>query len=665
MTGLEVPVGVHGLLGEFAAAEVLLPADVRVALTLGRLCGEADERVLLAAALAVRALRLGSVCVDLTTVRGSAVPDALLDDTPAPLPARNDHVRHGHTDDARPIDRVRGGSAWQGPTAPDSDLGWPDPADWLNACAASPMVSVDPPPPVWRRQPRGDTRPLVLAGPRLYLDRYAQLEHLVRIVLDRRIRRDPPPLDPQVLRQVLDEVCSGAAAPHDQRLAVAAALTGWVTVVAGGPGTGKTTTVATLLAALEAVAHRSGDPPPRVALAAPTGKAAARLTERMGGVPVAQTLHRLLGARPWAGLRFEHSWQNRLPYDVVVVDETSMVSLELMARLLEAVPPSCRIVLVGDPDQLASVDAGAVLADLVERPPRSEPDGRERLLAVVTPDDLAGSAPAAAIHELRRDLVRLRHNHRAERAIADLGEAIRAGDPDAVLTALLGSAASGHGVVEWADVDPSSPQAVPLLAGVRADVVTAGVAMVHAARRGDAAAALEALGSHRLLCAHRAGPYGVAVWRAQAERWISEQLDGPGGDSWAPALGVGSPLLVTENDKALGLWNGDTGVVVARDGGLVAAMDRGSGRTLTVPLHRLPAVQSPLAMTVHKAQGSEADRVSVVLPPPESPLLTRELLYTAVTRARAVVRVVGTEQAVREAVQRRVTRASGLREGWT
>jgi exodeoxyribonuclease V alpha subunit len=323
-------------------------------------------------------------------------------------------------------------------------------------------------------------------------------------------------------------------------------------------------------------------------------------------------------------------------------------------------------VLVGDPDQLASVDAGAVLADLVERPPRPEPDARERVLDDAVPRDLTASpleGERTVRDELRRDLVRLRHNRRAERAIARLSEAIRCADADAVLDALRAPAAPGEGVVEWIPVDPATASRASLDA-LRDDVTTAGAAMVAAARRGDAAEALAQLGRHRLLCAHRSGRHGVTWWRDLAAGWVAAGS----GRSWLgdeQTFPVGRPLLVTENDRALGLWNGDTGVVVATEDGVAAVFGRGGGRLLSVPVSRLPAVQTPLALTVHKAQGGEADRVSVVLPPAESPLLTRELLYTAVTRARHLVRVVGTEDAVRAAVARRVVRASGLRDGWT
>lgn len=644
MTVAEVPVGIGGLLRDFAAAGVLTPSDARVAAALGRLCGESDQSVLLAAALAVRALRLGSVCVDLTEVSGSAYAEALLQDGP-------------QTDVGSFV-------------GDETPLPWPSPVDWLDACRGSSMVSVTPPPQPWLRLPRVEARPLYLNGPLLYLDRYAQLEQLVRTVLRQRAHRSPPPVDTAAAGEVIGEVCAGAKVADEQRLAIAAAVTGWVTVIAGGPGTGKTFTVGVLLDVVERLAECTALPKPRVALTAPTGKAAARLGEQLGGRYSAATVHRLLGWRPQSGNRFRHDWQNRLPADLVVVDETSMVSLELMARLLEALPTSCRLVLVGDPDQLASVDAGAVLADVVERPVRPEPDAREELVRLVAPDALSGSEQATGDvvrGELRRDLVRLRRNHRSAQAIARLADAIRRGDPDGVVAVLRTPPLTGDGVVEWLDVDPTTLAVAPMVRGLRDDVAAAGIDMLLAARRGDPAAALEALGRHRLLCAHRSGRYGVSHWRALAEQWIAEREGQAGGLPWsgdAHGIAVGRPLLVTENDRALNLWNGDTGVIVADGGAVVAVFDRAGQAPLRVPVHRLPAVETPLAMTVHKSQGSEADRVTVVLPPAQSPLLTRELLYTAVTRARHLVRLVATEQSVRAAVSRRVVRASGLRDGW-
>jgi len=605
-----------GLLQAFNQAGVLGGADVHIAATLGRLCGEGDDRVLLAVALAVRAVRLGSVCIDLRAVRGTAAADT---EEPVDLDA----------------------------------LLWPDPDQWCASCRTSPLVAVgvDGEP----------DRPVRLVDDLLYLDRYWRQERLVRDELDTRTGRRPSVIDPDRLRAALDRFFP-AAAPDHQRLAAAACATGWVTVVAGGPGTGKTTTVARLVALLHDVLAR----PPRVALAAPTGKAAARLQEAVAdesrelvrtglaapGLLAASTLHRLLGSRPDSHSRFKYDRSNRMPFDVVVVDETSMVSLTLMSRLLEAVRPDARLVLVGDPDQLASVEAGAVLGDLVHRPPRSGRDKRLTLLAELLPGDLQ---PLGEVErELRNDVVRLRTTHRYGGTIAELAEAIRSGQPDLVL-AVLHSGKSDVDFVETASVHQRVP---PGLEGLRIDVESAGRALTEAARAGNVATALAELERHRLLCAHRQGPYGVARWSIEVERWLAAVIDGYADEGeWY----VGRPLLVTANDYDLKLYNGDTGVVV--DAGAnrpVAAFGRGAEPVLLAP-SRLSAIQTVHAMTAHRSQGSQFRRVSVLLPPADSPLLTRELLYTAVTRAKELVRIVGTEEAARAAVTRPVLRASGLR----
>ncbi len=618
-----------GLLDAFASAGVLDAAEIHIARTLSRLAGELDERVLLAAALAVRATRLGSVCVDLHTVADSVGdPADLTEDAP--------------TEDA-PTDAE--------PVLCTAALPWPDPEDWRACSASSPLVDTS----------GAARRPLHLEGSLLYLDRYWQEEHQVRAALTQWARRPLPVVDDDLLGSVLGRLFPGGA-PDLQRLAAAAAAAGWFTVVAGGPGTGKTTTVARLLVTLAEMADR----PPRIALAAPTGKAAARLREAVdlelarlyaAGLAVpdnvtASTVHRLLGARPDVRTRFWRNRSDHLPHDVVVIDEASMLSLTMVARVLEALRPDARLVLVGDPDQLVSVEAGAVLGDLAHRPPRPSSDGRTDMLTRLLPDDI--SPEEEVVPELRTDVVRLRRNHRFQDAVAlvDLSDAVRNGDADAVVEVLR----RGDTTLEYLDVDAATtPRAV--VAGLRSDVVDSGREIVAGAREGDAGRALTALARHRLLCAHRQGPYGVARWRDQVHRWLVEEMPefGRGGEFY-----VGRPLLVTANDYELGLFNGDTGVVILRGGHAVAAF--GSDGPI-VPTSRLSAVQTPHAMTVHKAQGSEATRVTVVLPPPESPLLTRELLYTAITRARSHVRLIGTEDAVRRAVTRPVVRASGLRRG--
>ncbi|MFC8598487.1 exodeoxyribonuclease V subunit alpha [Isoptericola sp. NPDC057191] len=629
------------LLREFNAAGLVSATDVHVASRLGRLTGEDDATVLLAVALAVRALRGGSVCVRLDD------PDEL-----ATLALPEDADRGDLAAGAAGTAGAAGASGVGG-TAPPP---WPEHTAWVRAIEASPAVTVGAGDPV--------DRPARWVGGRLYLDRYWRDELTVRRLVDARLQA-PPLAAPGADR--LDATLARlfpTAGDVRQRLAAAHAVGRRLTVLTGGPGTGKTTTVARLLAVLQDVAVDSPTGQGlRVALAAPTGKAAARLQEAVRDVvgaldpedrartgrPDATTVHRLLGYR--SATRFRHHAGHHLPHDVVVVDETSMVPLSLMARLLEALRPDARLVLVGDPDQLASVEAGAVLGDLVARPPVADPVPAGPGGGDLDPEDHDG---------LANGVVRLVTVHRqgSDSAILPLAAAIRDGDADAVLDVLR----AGKGGVELveADTERLDEHAVT---GLREDAVDAGRRLVAAAQAGDAAGALDALSAHRVMVAHRRGPVGVARWAAQVEAWVEEATAGTTAVPAAPGTPwvVGRPLLVTSNDADVGLYNGDTGVLVADGEGVVAAF--GDPRDpLRVRTHRLPPVETVHAMTVHRAQGSQFRRVTLVLPPPTSPLLTRELLYTAVTRAQEFVRVVGTADAVRAAVAQPVRRASGLRD---
>jgi len=602
--GVRIATTATGLLREFNDAGVLAPPDVHVARRLGHLGREGDQTVLLAVALAVRALRAGSVCVDLHAV---------------------DRTVLGPDDDV--VDR--------------SDLPWPDPTPWLAACRASPLVGGED----------DAGRPLRLVGGLLYLDRYFREEEQVRLDLAARSAAPPPVVDAVRLRAALDRLFGDVGADDRQRIACAVGASRWVGVVAGGPGTGKTTTVARLLAVL-----RDQDTALRIALAAPTGKAAARMQAAVAravlptqdrarvGSPTASTLHRLLGPRRGSMTRFQYDRHRRLPYDVVVVDETSMVSLTLTARLLEAVRPDARIVLVGDPDQLASVEAGAVLGDLVR--------------AFGTPSAALGAALAgvgctlAPDDDALRGVTRLDRNHRNNAAIAGLAAAIRAGDGDRAV-ALLREGAPDLLFVESTSLEDRAPAGLDEL---RAAVVDAARATIEAAGAERSEAALTALETHRVLCAHRRGPYGVTRWAHEIADWLGEAgLAGVAAGEWY----AGRPLLVTANDYDLGLYNGDTGVVVDTARGPRAVFPRGDAPIVVAPV-LLDQVQTVHAMTVHKAQGSQFAAVTVVLPPANSPLLTRELLYTAVTRAEVQVRVIGSADAVRAAVGRPISRASGF-----
>jgi exodeoxyribonuclease V alpha subunit len=416
----------------------------------------------------------------------------------------------------------------------------------------------------------------------------------------------------------------GITFADSQRAAITEALAHKLMVITGGPGTGKTTTVARLLAVLRVVTDGEAQPL-RIALAAPTGKAAARMTEalRASAGPseqlAATTLHRLLGWRPDSRTRFRHQRSNPLPHDVVVVDETSMLSLTMTARLLEAVRPSARLVLVGDADQLASVEAGAVLTDLVEGSRGIDPS----------------------------PVVRLTRSRRFGQVIGELADAVRDGEEDAVLTRL----ATG-GAVTWLQPEEAEGR-------LEASLADHAVALQQAAEAGDLPEALRVLDRHRLLCAHRAGPYGVAHWNRRVQELLQQRL----GRDWLPDWYAGRPFLVNGNDHGLQLFNGDSGVVCrAADGSQVAALSgagEGAGpRRLATT--RLPEVTTAYATTVHRSQGSQFRAVTLFLPEPTSRILTRELLYTAVTRATSEVTVVGTEEAVRAAVSRRARRATGL-----
>jgi len=564
-----------GLLRAFNEADVIESADVLVARRLTELAGETDELVVLALAFVVRAVRGGSVCVDLSRLQQQV------------------------------------GSP---------ELPWPDPDEWLAAVSGSELIAE---PPVLHVDVADGTG-------LLYLDRYWIEECRVAedvLALTSARRAGTPP---DIARLFPDT--------HAEQLAAArVALSRALTVLTGGPGTGKTTTVARLLALLAEQAELDHGPGGRaklrIALAAPTGKAAARLLEAVreevraldpadrDRLPelTATTLHRLLGSRPDTSSRFRHNRDNRLPHDVIVIDETSMVSLTMMARLLEAVRPDSRLLLVGDPNQLASVEAGAVLADLVDGLAAANPGADTPIATLVTP-------------------------HRYGESIGALAEAIRVGDAETACAVL----AAGGDHIEWVDSD--EPTGV-----LRTVLVPQALALREAAVLGDDAEALRTLDRHRLLCAHRRGPYGVAYWNRQTERWLAERTDMPLWAAWYP----GRPVLVTANDYGLGLYNGDTGVAVQRNGALRAVL-AGAAGPVEIATSRLADVETMHAMTIHKSQGSQCVEVTVLLPGADSRLLTRELLYTAVTRAREKVRLIGTAEQLRAAVDRRAVRATGL-----
>jgi exodeoxyribonuclease V alpha subunit len=593
-------------LAPFVAAGVLDASDVYVAGVIARSVGGVEPEVLLGAALATRAPRFGHVCVVVETVKGSIVVD---DDD------GNEQVRS--------ID----------------SLPWPAPAYWAKILVASPVVGGPD------DRPAEVTLPLVWDGTRLYLERYWRFEKRVADELLRRARAEGglATLSPE-LEAILDElfVTDDTTSPDLQRDAAAKALTRRIAVIGGGPGTGKTRTIAGVLSAANALALARGRHLD-IALGAPTGKAAARMTTAVHEVAgmaglgagvadalsaaTAETLHRLLGTGVNGKPRRDRF--NQLPHDLVVVDETSMVSLPLMARLLDAVRPDATLVLVGDPYQLASVEAGAVLGDIV---------------GPMATGPTAGPLAAGVV------LLERNHRYGPNSEIAALADAVRRGDGNVAVDIL-----ANHRSEELAWVRDDDQAAIALL---HEKAAANAIEVVRAAQRRDAEAGIRLASGLKVICATRFGPLGVFAWSARIEALTARAL--PEAEIGRRTY-VGRPVVVTRNDYFNRLFNGDVGLVVAGPTGPVAAFLDASGVVRELAMSQLGDVDTWWATTIHKSQGSEFEQVIVTLPRSPSPILTRELLYTAVTRARKQVTVVAAESSLRTAITNPVTRASGLR----
>jgi len=563
-------------------------------------------------------------------------------------------------------------------------------ADWQAALAGATVRHSDAP---------DLGQPLVLGGapdaPLLYLRRYAGYEQRVGQGLLQRAR-EPLDVAQGPARLWLDRFFGVPepvpAEPDWQKLACAVALRSRLSVITGGPGTGKTYTAARLLALLLAL-HEGGSPL-RVALAAPTGKAAARLKQSidqaLGGlaqqVPAdsglnlgqlvarmgpARTLHALLGARPETR-QFRHHAGHPLDVDVLIVDEASMVHLEMMDALLQALPPTARLVLLGDKDQLASVEAGAVLGDLC----RDAAAGRysastaqfvqtvtgQTLPAAALADPLGGDAAAPA---LAQQTVMLRQSRRFQGAIGQLALAVNGGDA-ATARAVLQAAPAGA----VRALQPATPLAVCALAlgGAGQPSYADGLQLVQAGPAGPGAdahadwvrAVLQAFERFRILCAVHQGEWGTqglnaAVQKALADRGLLKVTG-----EWF----VGRPVMVTRNDAQLGVFNGDVGLVLPNAEGQPKVWFLDGEALRSVSVMRLAQVETAFVMTVHKSQGSEFEHTVLVLPPGGAEVLSRELVYTGITRARQQFTLVEAQAGLLEAaIARPSVRASGL-QGW-
>ena len=537
--------------------------------------------------------------------------------------------------------------------------------------------------PVWQVDSLDYGQPLVLDhthdNPRLYLRRYWRDETLVASSIRERAL-DWHPVDAALARTWLDVLFVSPRAPTDeqrpdwQKLACAIALRGAVAIITGGPGTGKTYTVARLLALLFATAPDAARQ--RVALAAPTGKAAARLkqsidkalgelaervgealplrelTKRMGA---ARTLHSLLGARPDTRA-FAHNKGNPLDVDVLIVDEASMVHLEMMAALLDALPPGATLILLGDKDQLASVEAGAVLGDLCHDAHDGSYDADTLAYVAAASGETIPAQYAGAGGPLAQQTVMLRHSRRFGGPIGQLALAVNAGDAARVEAVLR----AGDDSVRWIE-GAQGAQLLQLALGGYAPYLEA----LREGEQGEHDAwvrtVLQRFEAFRILCAVRDGEWGVAgLNEAIQKRLESARLLRRGGEWY-----VGRPVMVTRNDYATSVFNGDIGVTLpdpARAGALRVYFLEGD-KVRSVLATRLRNVETAFAMTVHKSQGSEFSHTVLALPRERNAVLTRELVYTGITRAsKAFTLVTPAGEVLFDAIAQRTHRTSGLQE---
>lgn len=497
--------------------------------------------------------------------------------------------------------------------------------------------------------------PLVLDADRLYLARYHRAEKRLASAMIARLpdaRTPEPAPGVQSLFRVLFPALPDGQVDW-QAVAAAAALRNRLTIITGGPGTGKTTTVARILALV-----LQARPAMRIALVAPTGKAAARLAEAIadqaGSLPLdpslrallpagGRTLHRLLGYQPWDD-RFAASADDPLTEDLVIVDEASMVDVLLMDALFAALRSDARIILLGDQDQLASVDTGFVLGDACFAADQGGATHGAGLgewaahLGGAPLDTRAGASP------IRDAVVRLRRSWRFDDhpGISALAAAMRAGDAGAALAVLADAAVPD---VALRARPASTGELMAPFAPLFDDYIATA----------DPVQALERFACFRVLCALRDGPSGVGGINDRIERWLRARGT-PTRTRWY----AGRPVLITANDHATKLYNGDVGVTLADAGVTRVWFPDGAGGVRSFTPSRLPSHETAWAMTVHKAQGSEFAHVMLVLPQDDSIVLTRELLYTAVTRARAGVDIVGDARVLAAGIGRATRRSSGL-----
>jgi exodeoxyribonuclease V alpha subunit len=514
----------------------------------------------------------------------------------------------------------------------------------------------------------GEYKPLILDHRgRLYLYRYWDYQARLADFVRSQVREADGPLDKTLLKNGLSRLFP-TRTDEDldwQKVAAFTALTKRFTVISGGPGTGKTTTVAKILALL---LESRGPEKLRMGLVSPTGKGASRLEEAIrkvketldcedrvrGAIPEeASTIHRLLGTIPGSPY-FRHHEDNKLPLDALIVDEASMVDLALMSKLVQALPLESRVILLGDKDQLASVEAGAVLADICDAGQSlafSKSFSRE--LQTLSGCEIESEKGNGDAPSMRDCIVYLSKSYRfkGDSGIAAVSHAVNDGDGERALSIIENE---GHEDIAWKDFRHLHDWTRV----VKERAIQGFWAFLKAADPFDAFARLD---NFRILCGLREGPYGVKAVNIMVERMLRDEHLIKADGQWYQ----GRPVLITRNDYNLRLFNGDMGIALpdprAGDELRVFFQDSDGKLRKFHPL-RLPEHESMYAVTVHKSQGSEFDEILLILPDRDSPVLTRELVYTAITRARERVEIWGNADVFKDAVARRTVRASGLKD---
>lgn len=623
-------------LDELAALGFFGPLEVHFARLIARGPDQAkrdEDLLLLGAALAARGPQQGQVCVSLVEP-----PELLVFDE----------------------ERRSAGLA---------PLCWPDSEAWLARISRSPAV--------------GDGSrhtPLVLDGAgRLYLHRYHEYQSRLVSELDQRSRVVEQGLDSGLIKEGIRRLFNGSgdSATRGQQAAAIMTVLRRIAVISGGPGTGKTTTVLKILALLQEQARHLGERfPLEVLLLAPTGKAAARLAEsiRHGREKLAvdetircsipsetSTIHRALGFDFRRPTQFKANRDNPLPVDVVIVDESSMVDLALMSKLVDAVPPGSKLILLGDRDQLASVEAGAVLGDICNVGGRGftwSAAFSAQVASILDQPESSYRSKESVTPPIADCTMHLSTSFRfgSDSGIGALSRAINDGDGARVIELLEDESLPD---IEWLQLEEEgfADSRMEQLLGQR----LVGGFTEALLEVGEPVRALEAYGRFRVLCAHRRGRFGVAAINELVRARLSRAGVVAARGQWYS----GRPILVTRNDPQVGLYNGDVGLTLpdpSRRGLRVYfPADDGQGTRSFHPA-RLPEHETSYAMTIHKSQGSEFEEVLILLPTLVSPIITRELLYTGVTRARRHVTIVGSRGLIEGAVARRVKRASGLHQ---